>query len=219
MAAYQGADYKRSYALFKQAYELRQVGALLYNMGKSQDKLGNVKEALELYRRYRDSTDADANLIAKVTNRIKALEAAERLARQSAEAARTPPDSEDVIAPMSRRAFSKAEMVARARRRDERIAAWTLFGVAMASGAVAIGVGSTAQSVRAQLLANAQLEATQDELAQRSHRFGVAADGMIALAAASIVTSGVLLYLGYREVPGGKRASLRLVPIGLGGTF
>jgi hypothetical protein len=227
MAAYQGADYKRSYALFKQAYELRQVGALLYNMAKSQDKLGNVKETLELYRRYRDSTDADPSLMPKVATRIKALEAAERLARQSAEVARTPPDAEDTMAPMSHRAFSKAEMIARALRRRERIAAWTLFGVAIASGVVAVGVGSAALSVRSELLANAQLEATQDELAQRSRRYAAAADGMIGLAAASIVASGALLYLGYRQSPAPKRASLRPsigpiengVAVGLGGSF
>jgi hypothetical protein len=229
MTAYQGADYKRSYALFKQAYELRQVGALLYNMAKSQDKLGSVKEALELYQRYRDSTDADPNLLPKVTTRINALEAAERLARQTAAAARTPPDNEDAIATMSHRALSKAEMIQRARRRSERIAAWTLFGVGIAGGAIAIGMGSAALSVRSQLLESAQLEATQDELAQRSRRYAAAADGMIALAAASLVASGVLFYFGYRESPPPKRVSIRLVPsfaplvdggaMGLGGVF
>ena len=61
-----GADYNRAVELLTRAYEIRQVPALLYNLAKAYDKLGDVEHAYDTYRRYADSADADPKLKAQV---------------------------------------------------------------------------------------------------------------------------------------------------------
>ena len=67
--AYRGADYNRAVELLTRAYEIRQVPALLYNLAKAYDKLGDVEHAYDAYRRYADSADADPKLEGKAEAR------------------------------------------------------------------------------------------------------------------------------------------------------
>ena len=76
--AYRVADYNRAVELLSRAYDIRQVPALLYNMAKAYDKLGDIDRACEIYRRYADSADADPRLKAKAEARLVILEDARR---------------------------------------------------------------------------------------------------------------------------------------------
>src|SRR6476660_2677301 len=72
--AYRGADYNRAVELLNRAYEIRQVPALLYNLAKAYDKLGDVDHAWDAYRRYSDSADADPRMKAKADSRLVVLD-------------------------------------------------------------------------------------------------------------------------------------------------
>src|SRR5689334_11838211 len=72
--AYRGADYNRAVELLTRAYEIRQVPALLYNLAKAYDKLGDVDRAYDAYRRYSDSADAEPRLRNKADARLAVLE-------------------------------------------------------------------------------------------------------------------------------------------------
>ena len=74
VSAYKVADYNRAVELLSRAYEIRQVPALLYNMAKAYDKLGDVEHAYDAYRRYSDSADADPRLKSKADARLVVLE-------------------------------------------------------------------------------------------------------------------------------------------------
>ena len=68
--AYKGADYKRAVELLQQAYEIRQVPALLYNLAKAYDKLGDIEHAYDSYRLLRRFGGADPKLKAKAEARL-----------------------------------------------------------------------------------------------------------------------------------------------------
>src|SRR5689334_6949162 len=74
ITAYKGADYNRAVELLTRAYEIRQVPALLYNLAKAYDKLGDVDKAYDAYRRYASSADADPKLKEKAESRLATLE-------------------------------------------------------------------------------------------------------------------------------------------------
>src|ERR1700761_4052034 len=71
--AYKGADYHRAVELLTRAYEIRQVPALLYNLAKAEDKLGDVERAADAYRRYAQSAGADPKLKARADARLVVL--------------------------------------------------------------------------------------------------------------------------------------------------
>jgi tetratricopeptide (TPR) repeat protein len=89
--AYKGADYKRAVELLQKAYEIRQVPALLYNMAKAYDKLGDVEHAYDTYRLYADSAAAEPKLKAKAELRVAALAELRRKKKAEEKANETPP--------------------------------------------------------------------------------------------------------------------------------
>src|SRR5438046_1293943 len=76
--AFRGADYQRAVELLERAYQIRQVANILYNIARSYDKLGQTDKAVEYYRRYADSSDADPKLKMKAEARLVAYEEAHR---------------------------------------------------------------------------------------------------------------------------------------------
>src|SRR5437868_1668528 len=91
LTAYKGADYKRAVELLEQAYDLRQVPALLYNLAKAYDKLGDIEHAYDTYRQYVDSAAADPKLKARAEARLTALAEAKRKKAAGAREAELPP--------------------------------------------------------------------------------------------------------------------------------
>ena len=92
--AYKGADYKRAVELLQQAYEIRQVPALLYNLAKAYDKLGDIDRAYDSYRLYADSAAADPKLKARAEARVALLAEAKRKKAAEARAVAAPPPVE-----------------------------------------------------------------------------------------------------------------------------
>jgi tetratricopeptide (TPR) repeat protein len=71
--AYRSGDYRRATELLERAYKLERVSALLYNLAKAYEKLGDTERAAELYARYVAAEDADPRLKSKAEARVAAL--------------------------------------------------------------------------------------------------------------------------------------------------
>jgi tetratricopeptide (TPR) repeat protein len=82
ITAYKGADYHRAVELLKRAYDIRQVPALLYNLGKAYDKLGDIPHAIDAYSRYAASDGSDSALKAKAEARLLLLRSRSQLQEQ-----------------------------------------------------------------------------------------------------------------------------------------
>jgi len=71
--AYRAGEYRRATDLLERAYKLEHVSALLYNMAKAYEKLGDNDRAADLYTRYAAADDADPRLRGKAEARVTAL--------------------------------------------------------------------------------------------------------------------------------------------------
>jgi tetratricopeptide (TPR) repeat protein len=153
--AYKGADYKRAVELLQKAYEIRQVPALLYNMAKAYDKLGDIDRAYDAYHLYADSAAADPKLKARAEQRVAALADAKRKKKAEQRAAEAPPPPANppppaVVEPPKptgptaeeQRATAHEEFL-RTRKRD-RLIAIIGGGATVAFAAVAIGLSADA---------------------------------------------------------------------------
>jgi hypothetical protein len=208
--AYRGADYNRAVELLQRAYEIRQVPALLYNMARAYDKLGDVAHAYQAYRRYADCADADLKLKARADARMVALEemrgkrAAARLVPSPPEGqradkpaahvepSRPPPSTEEL------RAKRKAERD-RQRRRDR----FTALGVG--SGGVALGVAAIVLSANALALQNLFGQTLDPDRKQSLKSWAQIsaglADGFYAATAVAAGLTAYFLYRGFRAEP------------------
>jgi tetratricopeptide (TPR) repeat protein len=228
--AYKGADYNRAVELLQRAYEIRQVPALLYNMAKAYDKLGDVEHAYDTYRRYADSADPDPKLKAKAESRLAVLEDVRRKKAATARSmeprseprpAQVEPRSEPRPAEVepARAAPPTAEQIRdklrdermRARKRD-RYVALGLGVTAVACAGVAIGLSVNALSLQSQWSG----QYGGDEAARRALRddaqlrAGIA-DGFYGLTAVAAGVTAYFLYRGFRPEP--SAPSLALMPV------
>jgi tetratricopeptide (TPR) repeat protein len=94
-AAYKAGDYQRAVELLERAYATQPLSALLYNLAKAHDKLGNGEKARSLYQKYAAADDADPKLRARAEQRIAALRAVDspRPKEPAAVASTEPPPS------------------------------------------------------------------------------------------------------------------------------
>jgi tetratricopeptide (TPR) repeat protein len=155
LAAYKGADYKRAVELLEHAYDIRQVPALLYNLAKAYDKLGDIEHAYDTYRQYVDSAAADPKLKARAEARLTALAEAKRTKAAGARAAELPPPPPPQpaeVEPTKPPPPSAAELQARAHeqfvrdRRRSRLFTIIAGGATVAFAAVALGLSIDALS-------------------------------------------------------------------------
>jgi len=72
--AYRAGDYGRAAQLLERAYKIQPVSALLYNLAKAYEKLGDEEKAADLYSRYAAADDADPRLKQKAEARVAALQ-------------------------------------------------------------------------------------------------------------------------------------------------
>src|SRR5207253_9839208 len=73
--AYRASSYDQAVKLFKQAYGLRADPAILYNLAKCFDKMGQPADALEYYRRYLVAEGTDPKLRARAEEKVAQLAA------------------------------------------------------------------------------------------------------------------------------------------------
>ena len=227
--AYRVADYNRAIELLTRAYEIRQVPALLYNLAKAYDKLGDVDKAYDAYRRYSDSADADPRLKAKADARANVLEerrrkkAAERAAERAAEKPQplaqkpvAPPPPAEVTPPKPPpptaeqiRDRLKAERQ-RERRRDRYVALGLGVG-AVALAGVAVTFSVLAMQAHDQWSSNyGGNEAIRRDLKDTAILRAAIADGFYAGAAVVVAVGAYFVYRGFRPEP--TAPSLALVP-------
>ena len=226
--AYRGADYNRAVELLTRAYEIRQVPALLYNLAKAYDKLGDIDHAYETYARYSGSADADPKLKAKADARLVVLE---NLRRKKAEAQRAmepkpapppqqvqPPPQPAQLEPPTPKpptaeeiAQQRREKRARERRRDRYIALGLGVG-AVAFAGVAIGMSVSALQLHDQWAAGAGTvpEATRRQQKDDALLRAGVADGFYAATAVAVGVGAYFVYRGFR--PERAAPSVALVP-------
>jgi tetratricopeptide (TPR) repeat protein len=227
VAAYRGADYNRAIELLQHAYEIRQVPALLYNMAKAYDKLGDVDHAWDAYRRYADSADADPKLKAKAEARLGPLEEARRKKAAASRALEPKPEPKPTPAEPPRPAVIEpptpppptAEQIRdklkrdrqRVRRRDRYVALGLGIGV-VAFGGVAIGLSVSALQLQGDWSAQyGGVEQTRRDLQKEAQLRAAIADGFYALTAATAGVTAYFIYRGFRPEPAAP--SLALVPV------
>lgn len=98
---YDANEFGQAVAVYLEAYKLQPNAAVLYNVAVIYDKkLAEVDLAIDFYRRYIGSPDADPAAVQRATARVQELKA-EQAARREADLARLPtrteqPPTEDV---------------------------------------------------------------------------------------------------------------------------
>jgi tetratricopeptide (TPR) repeat protein len=225
--AYRGAEYNRAVELLTRAYEIRQVPALLYNLAKAYDKLGDVEHAYDSYRRYADSADADPKLKAKADARLATLETVRRkqapphrLAEPTPppEVEHPPPKPAVVEPPPSQPLPPTAEQIKEQlkddRQRDRRRDRYVTLGLgigAVAFVATAIGLSVSALELQSRWSSlyggnEADRRAVKDEALVHA---GIA-DGFYAATAVTVGIGAYFLYRGFRPEP--TAPSLALLP-------
>jgi tetratricopeptide (TPR) repeat protein len=230
--AYKGADYNRAVELLTRAYEIRQVPALLYNLAKAYDKLGDVDHAYDTYRRYADSADADPRLKAKSEARLAVLEEARRkkaAAQRAVEPAKPTPAPQQQVAqpapppaqvapakpmpPTPEQIAAKLKEERQHARRRDRYAALGLGIGAVAFAGVAVGFSVNALNLQNQWSQGYGMvpEATRREQKDTAITRAAIADGFYGATAVAAGITAYFVYRGFRPEP--NAPSLALVPV------
>ncbi|MCU1281020.1 MAG: hypothetical protein JWM53_4566 [bacterium] len=227
VTAYRGADYNRAVELLQRAYEIRQVPALLYNMAKAYDKLGDVEHAYDAYHRYADSADADPKLKSKADARLVVLEEARRKKAASQRAvepkplpaqplpAPQPAQVEAPKAPPPPTADEIKERLRQDRQRQRRRDRYIALGLGVGAVAFAgVAVGMSVSALQLQSDWSSQyggVEATRRDLKDAATTRAAIADGFYAATAVAAGVGAYFLYRGFRPEP--SAPSLALMPV------
>ncbi len=243
--AYRAADYTRTVELLERAYQIRQVAALLYNLAKAYEKLGDQEKAVELYRRYSDSTDAEPKLRVKAEARVAAYEEAHRGRKDPRNDGELHPRLDATPDPIptprpvpvsgtvsgTSAAPAPAEAPAlrawKSRRARDRIVGISLGSLGLGAALAGMGLSVHAYSLHQDFAASVGLEADRRALRDRSRGEAIGSDVLYGVAAASAAVGVYFLWRGYHaeKAPG---AQVRLIapfasPAGggvvLGGSF
>ncbi len=186
---YKAEQYTEAVSVYLQAWQAAPAAALLYNVAHIYDrKLGERELAIDFYRKYITSPDADPTAVARATERIQVLK------QQQAEAAAAPKPAPVVTAPPPDPppvVTQPAEPPSGRRRAVGWILAGT--GTALLAGGGVLGYVARTD-------ADAFADSTDlDE--KRSHRDSgqskaLAADVMMGVGLAAGITGAVLLLIG-----------------------
>ena len=220
-AAYKAADFTRAVELLERAYQIRQVAALLYNLAKAYDRLGDQEKAIELYRRYADSSDAEPKLRGKAEARVAAYDEAHKPKlgiRDNDPRVRDndprPPVTGQVEpkGPPPETAEARAIRLWRKGRSRDRIIGLTLMGVGVACALSGVGL-----SVSASLLHGSYNDTIGTEADKRAQRGAaktqaLAGDVLYGVAVVSAGLGAYFIWRGYHpEKP--PRVNAWLTPV------
>lgn len=215
--AYKGADYHRAVELLTRAYEIRQVPALLYNLGKAYDKLGDEEHAADAYRRYTQSSGAEPKLKARAEARLVVLDEARRkqvAAKAAAAAAAAPPPPpppapvvakpqpppEPVVPPelLAEQRREEARQAEQHRRHRDRVLALSFGAATVAFGSTALGLSINAVQLRNQDVASLDFERKRQLKSDALLQAGFA-DGLYAATVAAAVVTIIFFYRGFHH--------------------
>lgn len=122
VAAYEAGRLDEAADLLAQADAIVPSPALAYNLGRVNERMGRVEEAVRYYRRYLHDAAPEATERAAVEARIAALAELERRHR---DAVMTLPPSTDEMTAEAQRFFERGVAMFRRRRYDAALAAFT----------------------------------------------------------------------------------------------
>jgi tetratricopeptide (TPR) repeat protein len=193
-ALYLHSDYEGAIGQFRAAYRLSHRPALLFNIARSHEALGQMEQAIQTYREYLQSSPPDS---VDVQTRIANLQ----------------------VVVDKQRETSRREQLARqeaATRRGSSKPGWITVGAGAAVavlGAVFAGLAKGRQSDAEQAFKTGQ-EYTSIQSTERGGRaFGVAGPVLLGVGGAAIVAGGVLLILHYRHGSSTAERAAWLTPV------
>jgi tetratricopeptide (TPR) repeat protein len=235
-SAYRAGEFSRAAQLLERAYRIQPVAALLYNLAKAYEKLGDDDKAADLYARYASADDADPKLRTKAEARVAALHppprpdpkrttvamvapappAVEKKPPPEPTHAEPSPPSPPVVAapPPPDAGAERRKEAERIRTRDRNIA----IGV----GAVGVAALVSAVALSGNVLAlQSQFDASTDETQKRNLRADAttragAADGLYVGGAACVGVAAYFLWRGLRPLPSNVAVAPVLTPSGGG---
>jgi tetratricopeptide (TPR) repeat protein len=179
-ALYLHSDYEGAIGQFRAAYRLSHRPALLFNIARSHEALGQMEQAIQAYREYLATSPADAGDVQTRIANLQVVVDKEREARRRDELAR----QEAAL----RRGSSKP--------------GWITIGAGatvVVVGAVFAALAKGRQSDAEQAFKTGQ-EYTDIQSTERSGRaFGIAGPVLLGVGGAAVVVGGVLLVLHYRH--------------------
>jgi tetratricopeptide (TPR) repeat protein len=232
-SAYKAADYTRAVELLEKAYQLRQVAALLYNLAKAYDKLGEQEKAIELYRRYSDSSDAEPKLRIKAEARVAAYEELHRQRLRDPDPRPRDPDPRPAnpppqvdMRPPPETPEQRTVRLWKARRARDRIIGLTLMGIGVGAALAGIGLSVSAYLIHDSYSTTIGLEDDKRASRDEARTQAIVGDVMYVVAAAGVAVGAYFVWRGFHpEKPPKTRAWLAPMasPTGgglvLGGSF
>jgi len=203
--AYNLQDYERAIAYYLRAYRLSPNGALLYNIAYIYDhKLSEVDTAMEFYRRYIRSEDADPDVVQRATTRLQALKKIKRTTIRSER--RIIPPLDTGPSPGPGRIAPQLENGPRAPlRSSQNIWGWSLIGVGSAALGGGTVLGIVAAKTHDEFNATTNVKRRQ-ELQDTGQKQALYADVLIATGAV-IATTGLVLLLTDNSSPRSQSAN------------
>lgn len=206
-ALYDAGEFGQAVAVYLEAYKLQPTAAVLYNVAVIYDKkLQEVDLAIDFYRRYISSPDADPAAVQRATVRIQELKV-EQAARREADLARLPTRPPPTATP--------EDTVLQPIEVERPLSSQTVWGfVALGSG-VALAAGGAVMGVLANDAADRFAKSTDlgDKLDHRdiAESRALVADVLIGVGAAAAV-AGLLLIVLDDDEPAAQGASIGLAP-------
>lgn len=223
------ADYEKALGHFTTSFELSKKPALLFNMARCQELLGEHQKAIDLYNRFLKHDPPQAELVRqRVTNLTRLVERKKLKESQKEETAQPVPVPAPAPAPAPRpepKAQPKPEPKAEPDpapvavkpsavepSRPMRLAGWSLVGVGAASLITGLVLGVLAADKASELEdlnaagATEYARVTDEEDAGRSLQAGQIA--ALAVGGAAAAVGAVLLVLDARKAPDESRAWL-----------
>ena len=185
---FQDERYEEAITSYLKAYRLSPAGALLYNIAFIYDKkLGEKDLAMDFYRRYIRSTDADPDVVERATARIGELKAEKD---PKTGPVNRPLDTQDTGAPGN---SMPPKVVASAPTSVQRTAGWATLGAGGAIFATGVGLGVAAKLKHNSFDSSPDASARHD-LATTGKHLALAADILMGAGLAA-ATAGLVLAL------------------------
>jgi hypothetical protein len=206
-AAYHNGDYQHAVDLLERAYKLQPVSALLYNLAKAYDKLGESQSAADLYAKYAAAEDADPKLKTKAEARLAALilpshKVDEPVAKPQPKlepAAKPQPNGEPQPAaqPEAQHEPPRPARPADGGRHRDRMVALGVGVAGVAVLATALGLSLSALHLHDEFSTNL-VETDKRQLRNDAQAQALAADLLYAVGVAAAGVTAYFLYRGFR---------------------
>lgn len=193
---YKEGEFGKAVAVYLEAYKLQPNAAVLYNVAVIYDKkLKEADLAIDFYRRYIGSPDADPAAVQRATARLQTLKA-EREAQREAELATLGNDEGQNDPPPPPPPAPRSSTQA--------TAGWVLVGTGLASLTGGAVVGYLASDTADQFSASTNLSEKQD-LRDTAETRALVADVLLGVGAVAALTGALLVALDDGPAEGSAR--------------